>query len=574
MIGFLRRLFGGQEDSARRHSAPLSNSLLLVVGRYQPPGATLRDSRSFGRVKVSVWEQSADRDAATGGGAPSVLPDLLAGVTTRLDTAERSDLFDWLFSTVSADLDKPGANALAKSLHQLRQRLRPRRPGLTFESGEPVVIDSIALVDERSFWVVGWCGGGNDMLERIELITPEGQRAGNLDGAYRYPRPDVAENWAATGVHETEKHGFIKYLELEAPSRLSEGWIIELRRRTGQQLEGPMPPATLDPIVTRGMILVEATAARVDSEELRLAHARPALERLQRHLNRSVEIDSIVQHGEPPEAPSVSIVVPLYTRIDLVEHQFTQFWSDPDFADAELIYVLDTPELAPALSELVAELHELYGLPVKVLTLNRNGGYAIANNRGVSQARGRLVLLLNSDVIPAEPGWIGRMRDFYDATPGIGALGPKLLFEDDSIQHAGMYFQRDPATGIWWNQHYHKGFSRTLAPANVSRPVPAVTAACMMIERELYEQVGGFSDLYVQGGFEDSDLCLRVLDAGRENWYIAGVELYHLEAQSFPIHLRATNPYNGWLQAHLWDARIREVMAAQKEAEGAPLAVG
>ena len=86
-----------------------------------------------------------------------------------------------------------------------------------------------------------------------------------------------------------------------------------------------------------------------------------------------------------------------------------------------------------------------------------------------------------------------------------------------------------------------------------------------MIERELFNEVGGFREDYIQGGYEDSDLCLRLIEAGRDNWYLAAAELYHLEAQSFPITLRSTNPYNAWLQTHLWNDRIEQVMRADAE---------
>ena len=146
-----------------------------------------------------------------------------------------------------------------------------------------------------------------------------------------------------------------------------------------------------------------------------------------------------------------------------------------------------------------------------------NAGFGAATNAGASVARGRLLLLLNSDVLPAEPGWLGRMQAFHDATPNIGALGPKLLYEDDSLQHAGLYFDRlreGPTAGSWANMHYFKGLHKDLPAANVARPVPAVTAACLMIERDLYEQVEGLPDVYVQGDFEDSELCLRLLAEG------------------------------------------------------------
>ena len=63
----------------------------------------------------------------------------------------------------------------------------------------------------------------------------------------------------------------------------------------------------------------------------------------------------------------------------------------------------------------------------------------------------------------------------------------------------------------------------------------------------------------MQGGYEDSDLCLRLIDAGKRNWYVADVELYHLEAQSLPIEVRHANRYNAWLQTHLWSDQIAQL---------------
>ena len=317
---------------------------------------------------------------------------------------------------------------------------------------------------------------------------------------------------------------------------------------------------TRDLLAARLRIVGETAVEAPGSDAFKRDHARAALECIQRRLVESVTVVSDVQHGDPPAEPQVSVVVPLYERIDLIEHQLAHFWRDADFHEAELIYVLDSPHLREPLARLAGALHELYGVPFRVLELNRNGGYSTANNLAAAHARGRLLLLLNSDVLPDESGWLSKLRAFHDATPQIGALGPKLLYEDDSIQHAGMYFTRDPEFRHWENQHYFKGFSRALPAAKVSRPVPAVTGACLMVDRALYNEIGGLSAGYVQGGYEDSDLCLRLIDAGRRNWYLADVELYHLEAQSFPIHVRATNPYNAWLQTHLWDERIAQAM--------------
>jgi GT2 family glycosyltransferase len=82
----------------------------------------------------------------------------------------------------------------------------------------------------------------------------------------------------------------------------------------------------------------------------------------------------------------------------------------------------------------------------------------------------------------------------------------------------------------------------------------------MMIDRALYGQHGGLSGHYVQGDYEDFDLCMRLIESGRENWYLAETELYHLEAQSYTSELRSSsNRYNAWLHSHRWGERIEEL---------------
>jgi GT2 family glycosyltransferase len=153
------------------------------------------------------------------------------------------------------------------------------------------------------------------------------------------------------------------------------------------------------------------------------------------------------------------------------------------------------------------------------------------------------------------------MVAFFDSKPDMGALGVKLLFEDDTLQHAGLYFRRSPVSGLWENQHYFKGFDANLSAANVTRMVPALCGACLMMERERYVSMRGLRGLYIQGDYEDSDLCLRLHDEGREIWYLPEVELYHLEGQSYASQDRARNTiWNRWLHTYLWDSKIEALM--------------
>ena len=278
-----------------------------------------------------------------------------------------------------------------------------------------------------------------------------------------------------------------------------------------------------------------------------------------------------MDNSAPPANPQVSIVIPVYRRLELVERQLALFCDDRSLKECEFIYVLDSPEQETDFENLAFELERLYRVPLRIVISDRNRGFGPSNNAGARHARGRYLLFMNSDVFPAEPGWIETMKDFFSRQSDVGVLGPKLLYEDDSIQHAGMYFNRDVFPNrLWFNLHYFKGFPRQYAPANVSRPVPAVTGACLMLQRELFEKLGGWDESYVQGDYEDSDLCLRAYQRGCRNWYLPAAELYHLEGQSRSSQLEETwwpnaTYYNCWLQSRRWSETIEELMEKYAE---------
>jgi GT2 family glycosyltransferase len=420
-------------------------------------------------------------------------------------------------------------------------------------------VDGFWRVDGSSCYVEGWAFDRDARLRSLRLVTPEGRRVELLRKAFRYGRPDVCAHF---GVPETERLGFIAFVELPETCASDDGWLLQGELSDGGGFEVEVPSVTDQPLAVRTTILNDVELDTGDGQLLR-THVAPALTRLQRRFSESVAIDAVDQHGTPPADPEVTIVVPLYRRTEFLEHQLAQFVHDPEIHAADLIYVLDSPEEAARLRRFARHLHELYGVPFRLAVLSANGGYSTANNLGASLARGRKLLLLNSDVLPARAGWLSRMVAFYDADPRIGALAPKLLYEDDSIQHAGMRFDRnlecDGDVG-WWNEHFYKGLHRRFEAANVSRAVPAVTGACLLIDAELFRGLGGLRGIYVRGDYEDSDLCLRLREQGREAWYQADVELYHLEGQSYPTPERAAaSRYNQWLHSDLWRTAIGEL---------------
>jgi GT2 family glycosyltransferase len=440
---------------------------------------------------------------------------------------------------------------ISAALHDLRQALRERLPVSITPGGPVALVDAVARLDRDAFFMRGRIGVGTSELGRVTAVSPEGCRVELLEKAYWYglsmPGGQRGDNaWQAFSVFFTC-----------APSLRLGGWILELETRSGELLEVGAPNVAAQPAEVIRIVLEDLAVEPLPATRLRTTQLVPAIRRLQRARVRAAALETVKQFGVPPPAPVVSVIIPLYRRIDLIEHQMTQFADDRQMQSVDLIYVLDSPELEDELLEMARRLYPLYRQPFRVAVVSANVGFAGANNLGASIARGRLILLLNSDVFPEKPGWLDAMVRFHDSLPNPGAIGPKLLYEDDTIQHAGMFFERLSDTQPWSNEHHFKGMHRDLPAATPSRPVPAVTGACLMVDRALYVKLGGLSGDYVQGDFEDSELCLRLLDAGRQNWYFADVALYHLEASSYdPERRRVHDGFNRWLHTHLWSERL------------------
>jgi GT2 family glycosyltransferase len=408
---------------------------------------------------------------------------------------------------------------------------------------------------------------------RLTAVSPEGARAElDVNNLYRYSRPDVAEYFAggtSVGLRQDDETGFVSFFELDSPSLLDTGWVLEMESANGVQLETEGTPVVRDPKETREKILADAGRGRLPDEKLMEHHVMPALKRFQERVQASIKVDSVTDFGKVPASPTVSIIIPLYKRVDLIEQQLAEFALDAEISEAELLYVLDSPEQEDELLFLAARLFPVYRVPMKIAILGRNVGFAFVNNAGASIASGRLLMLMNSDVLPDKPGWLGKMTRFYDATPNIGALAPKILYEDGSIQNAGMRFHRPLGTSVWLDAHFYRGLHRDFPAANVPRKVPLVSGSCFMIASSLYRQLGGLRGVYVQGDYEDSDLCMRLNELERDNWYLPDVEVYHLEATSYASEERMpVNRYNGWLHTHVWQDRIESLMARYESLDG------
>jgi GT2 family glycosyltransferase len=501
-----------------------------------------------------VLDASELRDACTD------LRTLLRERFARWDAVARSRLLGFLAS-LGAD---PGMSpSLSEGLHRVREALRERRPiAVTHERAErDVHVERIDRIDERAFYLEGWAWDSAAPVTRITAVTPEGERVELLPRAFRCPRPDLADRYAVSPCEGWDHAGLACYFETVAPSRRPDDWVLESENAAGRAAETATALASAEPVIARNRIVASVAEAVPDRRTLLEDHVWPAVTRLQAARRDRVALATIETYGDVPDDPEVSIIVPLYRRVDLLEHQLVAFADDPSLRAYELLYVLDSPDHGGLLRQLARGLFDLYDMPFRVLTLSENGGCALARDHGASVAAGRRLLFLDSDVIPDRPGWLDSMASFAAATPAVGPVAPKLLYDDGGIQHAGLAYAPADGEVRWTRTYLHQGLDGGFAAANVARPVPAVTGSCMLLDAALYRESRGTGWAYVQGGYEDSDLCLRLGDAGRESWYLPHVALHHLEGQSYAAEERAVyEHYNRWLHARLCGDLIQAAM--------------
>lgn len=154
-----------------------------------------------------------------------------------------------------------------------------------------------------------------------------------------------------------------------------------------------------------------------------------------------------------------------------------------------------------------------------------NKGFAAGCNQGVSAAHYGSICLLNNDTLPF-PGWLDALRAVMEK--GVGAVGAKLLLEDHTLQHCGIAFQyQEQPMPLFWPYHRYMKEAEDKPEANVLEEVPAVTAACLLTNKKVWDRVGGMDEGYKVANFEDVDFNLKVRDAGFKVLYQPEARLIH-----------------------------------------------
>ena len=224
------------------------------------------------------------------------------------------------------------------------------------------------------------------------------------------------------------------------------------------------------------------------------------------------------ESADQPSAFKVDVVIPLYNKMEYTRACLESLEATAGDVPFRVILVDNgSTDETPALLDEWADR-------AVVIRPCENLGFSQGNNLGASHGDSPYLLFLNNDTV-AEDGWLDRLFSVIDGDPGIGIVGPKLLYPDRTIQHAGL----EVVNGI--PDHVFRNAPEDDPQANVSRDLDMVTGACLMIRRDLFASMDGFDQAYVNG-VEDVDLCLRARDRGFRVRYVAESVLQHHEGMS------------------------------------------
>lgn len=263
---------------------------------------------------------------------------------------------------------------------------------------------------------------------------------------------------------------------------------------------------------------------------------REGMHAVQAHFDR-LSIPATVFEGEYPglyrtryhwkEKPLVSILIPNKDHIEDLERCISSIEEKSTYRNLEYI-IIENNSTEERTFGYYKELEEK-NPRVRVVYWDGPFNYSAINNFGVSFAKGEYYLLLNNDTEVISPDWIQELLG-YCMRPDVGIVGARLYYEDDTVQHAGVILGFGSIAGHCFVQQprSNSGYQHRIISA---QDYSAVTAACMMVDKKVFEKVGGLSE-ELAVAFNDIDFCLKVGAAGYRVVYNPYVELYHYESKS------------------------------------------
>ncbi|KPX83084.1 Glycosyl transferase, group 2 family protein [Pseudomonas amygdali pv. mori] len=255
---------------------------------------------------------------------------------------------------------------------------------------------------------------------------------------------------------------------------------------------------------------------------------------LDEHLERQGRIGSTellptgqyrVHYNLPTALPLVTLVIPTRNAYALVKQCIDSIKSLTTYKNYEII-LIDNGSDDPESLEYFAQIGQEEN--IRVLRDDGPFNYSALNNAAVRIAKGELIGLINNDIEVITPEWLSEMVSIA-LQPKVGAVGARLWYPDNRLQHGGVVVGIGGVAGHA-HKYLPKGAHGYFCRAELIQEFSAVTAACLIIKKSIFDEVGGLDEQHLKIAFNDVDFCLRVQEAGYLNVWTPFSELYHHES--------------------------------------------
>ena len=280
--------------------------------------------------------------------------------------------------------------------------------------------------------------------------------------------------------------------------------------------------------VTKVLVHTVAGPSVYDSQSALIA-VRAALDRRGEHANVTPMTIGIDVRFEVPGTERVSVIVPTRDRADLLGRCLASVFEKTTYRDIEII-VVDNGSRDERTAALLQDWLEREPERFRVLRDDGTFNFSRLNNTAVRASTGSFIVLLNNDTEVIAHDWVGAMLG-QARRPPIGAVGALLLFEDGTIQHAGIVL--GGVLGLAGHAFRFKTVevSNGHGALDFDTNYLAVTGACLMLSRAKFDEVGGLDESFAVA-YNDVDLCVKLHNAGYRNVLVPGAQLYHHESKT------------------------------------------
>ncbi len=434
-------------------------------------------------------------------------------------------------------------------------------------------IEIVTISEQGGIFINGWIDDTGDKLRTVLISGSDGYVT--LDGGAlaRTYRGDVQ---AALSVPSPHEFGFWCFADNESIQRRGNVANVDLLMDSGARQRVEVSIRRADQTGLRNEVLSYlASAQHLGNPQIEAVAGlenyigRQIIDFNLRMSRRFASQPYVERFGGHTKKHKGSIVVCLYGKPEYFFLQNSLFSNRPGIENYEFVYICNSPELAEPLLRDAHIASRAYDIDQTLVILPGNAGFGAANNAAVNFAQTNRLLIVNPDVFPCDQDWAVKHIDTVEQLPReqTNIFGVPLYYDDGSLMHGGMYFEADRGVSMEQSsfksrmflrvEHYGKGAPPLAAKFIKSRPVPAVTGAFMSLDRNWFENIGGFSEDYVLGHYEDADLCLKSLQKGISPW-MHDIKLWHLESKGshrLLVH-EGASIVNRWLFNKQWAGKV------------------